>query len=295
MTKADNLALALPKKWGVPALVVVAIMVWLTAATMPDDKLHVSFLDVGQGDAILIQKGSQQILVDGGPSPQAIGVGLGKRMPFWDRTIDLLVLTHPHADHITGLIEVLNRYRVKQVLYADLEYESPLYSEWLSLIENKNIEYTFAQAGQKFDFAREVIVEILNPPIPLMAGTESDIDNNSIVLHLKAGEVGFLLTADIMREAESELVIRRAHLTSNVLKVAHHGSATSTTAEFMSVVNPHLAVISVGTGNPFGQPSDEVKGRLRQRPGQENVYRTDEQGTIEFITDGKRLWIKTDR
>ena len=90
---------------------------------MPDDKLHISFLDVGEGDAILIQRGSQQVLVDGGPSPQELSVGLGDKMPFWDRTIELVILTHPHADHLTGLVEVLKRYKVEQVLYPDLEYE----------------------------------------------------------------------------------------------------------------------------------------------------------------------------
>ncbi|MDP3879340.1 MAG: MBL fold metallo-hydrolase, partial [Dehalococcoidales bacterium] len=115
---------------------------------MPDDKLRVSFLDVGQGNAILIQKGSQQVLVDGGPDPRAISLALGKEMPFWDRTIDLVVLTHPHADHLTGLVTVLDRYQVKQVLYPDLASDSPLYDEWFSIIEEKNIVHTPARAGQ---------------------------------------------------------------------------------------------------------------------------------------------------
>ena len=135
MTGVTNVVSGLPRKWVIPALAVVAILVWLTADTMPDDRLKVSFLDVGQGGAILIQRGSQQILIDGGPSPQAIALALGREMPFWDRTIDLVILTHPHADHITGLLEVLNRYKVKQVLYTDLEYQSPLYDEWLSLLQ----------------------------------------------------------------------------------------------------------------------------------------------------------------
>ncbi|MFC1873763.1 MBL fold metallo-hydrolase [Chloroflexota bacterium] len=145
--KADSFVMGLPKKWVMPPLVVMAVLVWVTAATMPDDNLHVNFLDVGQGDAVLIQKGSQQVLVDGGPSPQALTLALGKEMPFWDRTIDLVVLTHPHTDHLTGLVEVLSRYRVLRVLDADLEYESPLYDKWRSLIDEKNIETVSAVAG----------------------------------------------------------------------------------------------------------------------------------------------------
>jgi len=136
---------------------------------------------------------------------------------------------------------------------------------------------------------------VLNPQIPPLTGTESDIDNNGMVLRLKMGEVSFLLTADIMWEAEFELIARRASLTSTVLKVAHHGSATSTTAEFLAVVTPELAVISVGEGNPFGHPSAEVVDRLKQKLGQENIYRTDEHATIELITDGERLWVKVGR
>jgi len=295
MPKAADFVSRLPKKWVIPPLLVVAILVSVAAATMPDDNLHISFLDVGQGDAILIQKGNQQVLVDGGPTPQAISLGLGSKMPFWDRTIDLVILTHPSADHVTGLVEVLQRYKVKQVLYPDLDFESDIYTEWLRVIEEEDIEYTLAQAGQQIDLGEGVVIKVLNPQIPLLTGTESDIDNNGVVLNISLGDVSFLLTADTMWEAEWELIARRANLTSTVLKVGHHGSDTSTSHEFLAVVDPQLAVISVGEGNPYGHPSDEVIERLEAKLGSENIYRTDEQGTIEFITDGERLWVRVER
>jgi len=111
-------------------------------------------------------------------------------------------------------------------------------------------------------------------------------------LRLSMGEISFLLTADIGSEAEFELISRRAGLAVTVLKVAHHGSATSTTGEFLAVVNPRLAVIPAGIDNPFGHPSDEVVGRLERKIGRENIYRTGERGTVEFITDGERLWVR---
>ncbi len=292
--KSTSLIAKLPRKWVMPPLLVMAILVSLTAATMPDDRLHVSFLDVGQGDAILIQKGNQQVLVDGGPSPQAIILGLGEKMPFWDRTIELVVLTHPSADHIAGLVEVLNRYEVKQVLYPDLDFKSEIYDEWLRLLDGENIKYTIAQAGQQIDLGEGMVIEVLNPQVPLLSGTESDVDNNGVVLRLGMGKVSFLLTADTMWEVEFELIARRASLASTVLKIAHHGSDTSTTPELMAAVNPQLAVISVGADNKFGHPSSEVMARLIERIGAENIYRTDKQGTIEFITDGERLWVKVD-
>ncbi|MBA7561602.1 hypothetical protein ES708_03241 [subsurface metagenome] len=219
INKITNFVSKLPKKWIIPPLLVIAILVSVAAVTMPDDNLHVSFLNVGQGDAILIQKGNQQVLVDGGPSPQAIILELGEG----------------------------------------------------------------------------VVIRVLNPQIPHLAGTESDIDNNGMVLHISMGEVSFLLTADIMWQAEFELTTHRANLTSTVLKVAHHGSDTSTTPEFLAVVNPQLAVISVGAKNRFGHPTPEVMERLEEKLDPENIYRTDELGTIEFITDGERLWVRVEK
>ncbi len=279
-------------KWIIVPLLLLAALVSYTAATMPGDELHVSFLDVGEGDAIFIQKGNQQVLIDGGPGPQAIDLGLSRRMPFWDRTIDLLVLTHPHQDHLAGLLEVLRRYRVGQVLYPALDYKSPLFDEWLRLITENGIKSTIACAGQQIDMGDGMVMEVLNPPVNPLSDSESDLDNNSVVLHLRDGRVSFLLAADIMRDTEWELVRERADLPGTVLKVAHHGSATSTTPEFLAVVNPEVAVISVGADNKFGLPNQEVVSRLEGKIGRGNIYRTDKYGTIEFITDGKRLWVE---
>jgi len=184
-------------------------------------------------------------------------------MPFWDRTIDLIVLTHPQADHVTGLVEALKRYKIKQALYPDLDHESPIiYEEWLRLLKEKNIKYTIAQAGQQIDLGKGVVIKVLNPRKPLLTDTESDINNNGVVLHISMGEVSFLLTADIQQEAEFELITHRVVSASTVLKVAHHGSDTSTTPEFLAVVNPHIAVISAGE-QPDHQTPNLGKGRYK--------------------------------
>lgn len=282
-------------KWLLLPLLVIAVLICSVAFTMPDDELHVSFLDVGEGDAILVQKGNQQILIDGGPGPQAVNTELGGQMPFWDKTIDMVVLTHPHNDHLSGLIGVLERYKVEEVLYPDLNYASPLYDEWFALIESRNIESIFACAGQRVDMGDGVIIDVLGPPALLFSGTQSDVDNNGIVLKLSYGRVSFLLTADIMQEAEMNLISRRADLTCAVLKVGHHGSDTSTTPEFLAVVNPRIAVISTGADNKFGHPDEEVLNRLGQFLGEDNIYRTDLHGTIEFTTNGEKLWVKVEK
>jgi len=280
-------------KWLILPLLVVAILVWSVALTTPDDKLHVSFLDVGQGDAILIQTpNGQDILIDGGPDPQRINLELSKKLPFWDRKIDLVVCTQPHADHVIGLIEVLLRYEVKQVLEPGVSYDSPVYQEWCNLVEDKGIEYNVAQTGQEIDLGRGIEIEVLNPPEVLFAGTSNDVDNNGLVLKLAWNKISFLFTADIREEAEFELIGQRANLRSTVLKAAHHGSETSTSQQFLAAAAPEVAVISVGADNNFGHPSPEVVERLVDRLGEDSVYRTDEDGTIEFITDGETLWVK---
>ncbi len=296
LTSVSKIAAWLPLKWTVFPLIIAVVLVWAAAATTPDSRLHVFFLDVGQGDAILIRTPSQrQILIDGGPSPEAITNELGPRLPFWDRTIDLVVLTHPHDDHIAGLVEVLRRYQVRQVLESGMEHDSPAYDEWLKLIEDKGIERTIARAGLRIELGDGVRLDVLHPQADMLQGTSSDIDNNSMVLRLVYGQVSFLFTADIHQEAERFLVGEGAELQSGVLKVPHHGSDTSSSAQFLEAVEPQLAVISVGADNRFGHPHDDTVARLAQRVGAEGIYCTDEKGAIELISDGHRIWLKAER
>jgi len=285
--------LRLSPKWLVLPLLIIAILVWSVALTMPDGKLHVSFLDVGQGDAILVRlPNGQDILIDGGPDPQKINLELSKKLAFWDRTIDLVVCTQPQADHVTGLIEVVQRYKVKQVLEPGVSYNSSIYQEWCRLVEEKQIERNIAQAGQEIDLGNGIKLEVLNPPPSLWQGTSDDVDNNGVVLRLSWGIISFLFTADIREEIEFELISQRANLRSTILKVAHHGSRTSTTPQFLAAVDPEVAVICVGANNTFGHPHREVLDRLIARLGEDNIYRTDEHGTVEFITDGQKLWVR---
>jgi competence protein ComEC len=134
-------------------------------------------------------------------------------------------------------------------------------------------------------------MSMLNPPAALFEGTDSDLNNNSAVLRLDAGRVSFLLTGDIEWEAEFRLIAAGAELGCTVLKVAHSGSLSSTTTDFLAAASPRVAVLSAGEANPYGHPHDEVVERLEKSLRPDNVYRTDEQGTIEFITDGEELWV----
>ncbi len=279
-------------RWLVIFLLVAAGLVAAALLQRPDNLLHVAFLDVGQGDAVLIYRGSQQVLVDGGPGPQALELELGRLMPFWDRTIELVVLTHEHADHITGLVDVLKDYQVGRVLLPAFESDLPVCQEWRRLIEEKAIPAAAACAGQVITLG-DVTIYVLNPPPTPLTGTDSDIDNASIVLRVELGEVNFLLCGDMGREGENELLMQRLAAKTTVLKVGHHGSASATSAAFLDVVRPDIAVILVGAGNDYGLPAGQTIERLAGALGAENIFHTDECGTIEFTTDGEHLWVTT--
>ena len=205
------------------------------------------------------------------------------------------MLTHAHDDHVTGLVEVLRRYEVGQVLYPEgIDYTSIAYPEWLGVIDEKGIETIPSQAGQQIDLGNGAILEVLHPPPEFLEGTESDIDNNGVVLRLEMGEVSFLLMADLYADGELYLLDQGLELRSTVLQVGHHGSTSSTCPEFLAAVSPHVAVISVGADNPFGHPSNEVMARLNERIGEDRIYLTSESGTITFTTDGETLWVETE-
>jgi len=289
----SKLPLKATAKWLAICLLIGNAIVWTAASSIPDNKLHVSILDVGQGDAILIQTPSRQsILIDGGPTPEAIKLQLGKRMPFWERTINLVVLTQPQSDHLAGLIEVIQRYETLRVMESDTSSDTAAYQEWLRVLRAKNIKREIIHAGQEIDLGDNIKLEVIHPPLSWLQNTASNINDNGVVLRLSWNRVSFLFTADISKEVEWYLISQRKNLCSTVLKVAHHGSKTATSPEFLSVVNPKIAVISVGSDNKFGQPHHEVLERLTSQLGNDRVFLTSQHGTINLTSDGYRLWIE---
>jgi competence protein ComEC len=261
------------------ALVFLALIAFVALRGLPDGQLHVWFLDVGQGDAILIQTpDGRQILVDGGPSPSALLDQLGEVMPFWDRTLDLVVLTHGDADHLSGLIPIFDRYKVATVVDTvgpgDKGAES-----WLAALSAAHIARQPAVRGARID-AGATVLTVLSP----RDGNSGLASNNdSLVLRLDYGASSALLTGDAETEAEQEMLEAGLPLRADVLKVGHHGSNASTSANFLAAVQPRLAVISVGADNRFGHPAPELLKRLS---GTE-ILRTDQCGRIELVTDGK--------
>lgn len=286
-------------RWLIPFLLLANLVAWTAISHIPDDRLHVSFLDVGQGDAILIQTpGRHTILIDGGPDPERLLVELGRRMPFWSRSIDLVIATQGQADHITGLNEVLQRYTVPRVLepavYPSPHNRSPACTEWCDLLPASVVERHAARAGQYVDLGEGISLEVVSPPAALLTAASDPVDNNGTVMRLTWRHASFLFCADIRADAEFELVSRRAQLQSTVLKVAHHGSKTSSSEQFLKAVQPDFAVISAGAHNPFGHPDQGVTERLVNSVGDNGLFLTAEHGTITFMTDGVSLTVQTD-
>ena len=279
-------------------LILVATFVFLIndARAGSDGLLHVHFLDVGQGDSIFITTPSgQQALVDGGPEYDGAARALSDRTARWDRSLDLVAVTHLDADHSRGLLRVLENYKIGTVASGQPDRENPLYPQWQQAVEAGRHRTAYLRAGQTVALDHDITLETLHPPVAPLRGPAWESNNNSLVLRLSYGDISFLLTGDIEEEAERYLARNSTDLKSDVLKASHHGSNSSTTDAFLRAVEPRWAVISAGSDNQYGHPHPDVITRLEGAVGADNIFSTARQGSIHFSTDGRRLWVATDR
>lgn len=254
--------------------------------------LMISFFDVGQGDAIFIEiPNGNQILIDGGPGDRILSK-LGRRMPFWDRAIDLLILTHPHADHLDGLLEVLKHYDVAMVLETGVLHAIPEYQEWRALLRKKNVKTVVAMRGQKIRAGQGVLIEILAPFEKYWGRSVRNVHDATIVSRLNHGRNSILFMGDAEKPLENRLLFEYPSpifqlLTSKIIKVGHHGAKTSSSEEFLRTVSPEVAIIQSGSKNRYGHPTQEVLNRLTSIGAR--IFRNDLEGDIIFESDGNLL------
>lgn len=292
----------------VTVLALTGSVIW----SWPLTETRVIFCDVGQGDAILIIQGFTQVLIDSGPKPESVKRCLSRFLPWWERTIELVVITHADADHIGGFPALFASYQMRNTLidlvgkpsrdFLDLrrtllkeqdqggEVWQPILGQIISLTEQVTLTVISPQvAGGD--------IQLLNPDLTetvlsdILTSQEADIESyndGSIVLLVTIGEITLLLTGDLEEAGEQALLSRALITDVDLLKVGHHGSKTSTSPGFLAQVRPEIAIISAGQNNRYGHPADSVIHRLEEAGAQ--ILRTDQRGDIELISNGRTYW-----
>lgn len=276
-------------------LAVASFLIWSAYFSLrPNDELKVYFFDVGQGDASYIETPQhRQILIDGGPDNYILAK-IGRVLPFYDRTIDILIITHPDSDHLAGAVEVIKNYDIGLILVNGKDCATKICGEFDKIVKEKNIKLVAARAGQKIDFGNDIKMDIFMPNVALASGGKDPAsakaiagkeDNNfSIISYLTYGVDSFLFTGDAEDKEEIDLINAWPDLTAEVLKVGHHGSKNSTNQLFLEKIKPKFSVISVGEKNTYGHPTPETLGRLKKIGAE--ILRTDLEGDIKFISNG---------
>lgn len=268
-------------------LVVLTFSTWVVLsvdAHEPPAAFSVTFLDVGQGDAILIETPDGiQVLIDGGPDSSVISA-LATAMGAFDRTIDMVVATHPDADHIGGLIDVLDRYDVGTILMTANENDTPAADGFTEAVSTEDADVVTARAGQQFTLGASTTMAVL---FPAADATDMETNASSIVLRVTYGETDVLLTGDAPARIERYLVATYGEqLASEILKIGHHGSKTSTDELFVAAVAPMYGVISAGPDNPYGHPHATVLATLEKY----GVHIAETaRGNVTFISNGQRI------
>ena len=260
----------------------ILILVGFQLFSICNPKLKVFVLNVGQGDSILIQTPEyKNILIDAGEGGQVIDE-LGGKINFFDKTIDLFILTHPHIDHFGGFLDVIQKYRIKQILMTGVFCDDPAYVDLLAKIKEQNIPVIFPKNDEDIQIDKDTYLDIIYPFAgqSLIGQKSKNLNNSSIVTRLvKAdGESLILLPGDAEQGLEREILLSGQYLNSKILKLGHHGSRTATSGGFLSAVDPDIAVISAGKDNKFGHPHPETMEKIKNL----DVHQTMLEGTVEF-------------
>ena len=271
-----------------------AMWVAATASSLTDaDLLRVRFISVESGDSVWVTTpNGNRMLIDAGLDANEVADHIAGLVGPFNNTIDLLVLTHPDADHVGGMPEVIRRFDIGAILHTGETTQSLAFNRWKSAISGSENQ-ALLEPGSVIGLDAGVFVEVVSAGCPSGIGTCDDLNNASAVLRIVYDQVSVLLTGDIEAKAERRLVRERLPIQSTVLKVPHHGSTTSSTVEFLDAVAPQVAIFTVGYGSQsdrFGHPDPEVYRRVAKYVSAPRAFRTDTQGTVEVVTDGARLW-----
>ncbi|MBA7587383.1 ComE operon protein 3 [subsurface metagenome] len=279
-------------------LVVIFLLIWPSCGTPSspsntpppttpppaEGELAVHFIDVGQGDAILIDFGETEVLIDGGGKSPGVVAYLNN---YVDGPLEVMVATHPHADHIGGLIRVLDAFEVDEIWLNGDTSTSETYSQFMSAVNSEGAQVYEARRGDTIQVG-DLAFNVLHPVN--LSGTTN---NNSIVLSLSYGQVDFLFTGDAEQEAEASMLMERVVPDVEVLKVGHHGSKTASSPDFLAVTSPEIAICMAGEGNTYGHPHEETIEALLAAGAE--IYGTDIHGIIVVTTNGEEYELQLEK
>ena len=263
--------------------------------TVAQEKMTVTVLDVGQADAILLQTEGKNILVDSGLSDSADKL-VAELRKLGVKKVDVLVATHPHADHIGGMNAVLKNFEVGKIYDSGQVTTSKMYQKYLKTVKEKKIPFALLRASDRIEFGSDgAVLEVLGPQEPLLKDTRSDLNANSIVMRLAYKHFTMMLAADATSETEARILhaFAKDKVRSQILKVAHHTSKYSNTAAWLEAVNPEVAIASYSKENEYGFPHQVTLKRLSKVGAK--YYNTADNGNVKVITDGESYQIKTDK
>ncbi len=275
-------------KWS--GLSILCLVIW-GVMQLPDDRVHVVFCDVGQGDSELIVKGEAQILIDGGPDQNRVLECLAEHIPFWDRRIELVINTHPQKDHLEGLIAVVDRYEVDKLVINQVNTKYAGMASLVGRAGERGVELYSPKKGDRLKVG-ELSMEVLWPETGVlgMKTYDGDLNELSIVTRLEYGDFEVMFTGDIGEKEELAMVGSGVLMPVEVMKMPHHGSKYSSSLEFVEALRPKITVAEVGERNNFGHPNGDIVKRYEMVGSV--VRRTDEDGTVEVVSDGNRWWVE---
>ena len=273
-------------------LLVLNLQVFYNVFGEPISDLQIIFIDVGQGDStLIIMPNGKSVLIDGGERSMG-NIVLSTLQQHGISKLDVMVATHPHRDHIAGLIPVMSTIEVGQVLDSGQQPTTQVFEDYLDTIEVQGIPFRVVHAGETLGLDSRVTMEILNPPSPLLLGTNDDISNNSIVVKLTYGNFSAMFPGDITEIAEESLL--GEDLDVDVLLAAHHGSRNSNSIGFLNAATPEAVIVYAGLNNRYGHPNQESIDRINSS-GVNHIFITYEDGTITLTTNGETATIETAR